>query len=286
MAKQTEEHPKISFWAFLLLGMFTGIMSGVFGVGGGFIIVPILLMLGMNQRLAAGTSVIAILPTAVVGAIGYATIGQVDWLAAILLAVGMVAGAQIGGRLLQVLPEAVLFWMFLVCLLLIIPSLFLVIPSRDAHINITVLVGILLVITGLVVGILSALLGVGGGIVMVPILVLLFGANDLIAKGTSLLMMIPGSLSATVINYRHRNVDLKAAAIVGITASVFSPAGIWLAKLITPQQSNFAFSILLIFTVIQLIARRYPYLVRFGKGYKKDTVELDTPDPNTPDPRD
>lgn len=260
--------PRLSPMSLLLIGAFTGLMSGLFGVGGGFIIVPLLLLLGMKQKLAAGTSVIAILPTAIVGAIGYLTLGQVDWAAAILLAVGMIVGTQIGGRLLQTLPESVLFWMFLVALLLIIPSLFLIVPSRDAHIDITVIVGILLVITGVIVGILSALLGVGGGIVMVPVLVLLFGANDLVAKGTSLLMMIPGSISATIVNYQNKNVDLRAAAILGITASVVSPLGIWIAEFITPKQSNYAFSLLLIFTAIQLVARRYPHWVRFGKKEK------------------
>lgn len=260
--------PRLSPMSLLLIGAFTGLMSGLFGVGGGFIIVPLLLLLGMKQKLAAGTSVIAILPTAIVGAIGYLTLGQVDWAAAILLAVGMIVGTQIGGRLLQILPESVLFWMFLVALLLIIPSLFLIVPSRDAHIDITGIVGILLVITGVIVGILSALLGVGGGIVMVPVLVLLFGANDLVAKGTSLLMMIPGSISATIVNYQNKNVDLRAAAILGITASVVSPLGIWIAEFITPKQSNYAFSLLLIFTAIQLVARRYPHWVRFGKKEK------------------
>lgn len=260
--------PRLSPMSLLLIGAFTGLMSGLFGVGGGFIIVPLLLLLGMKQKLAAGTSVIAILPTAIVGAIGYLTLGQVDWAAAILLAVGMIVGTQIGGRLLQILPESVLFWMFLVALLLIIPSLFLIVPSRDAHIDSTVIVGILLVITGVIVGILSALLGVGGGIVMVPVLVLLFGANDLVAKGTSLLMMIPGSISATIVNYQNKNVDLRAAAILGITASVVSPLGIWIAEFITPKQSNYAFSLLLIFTAIQLVARRYPHWVRFGKKEK------------------
>lgn len=257
--------PRLSFVSLLLIGAFTGVMSGLFGVGGGFIIVPLLLLLGMPQKLSAGTSVIAILPTAVVGAIGYTSLGQVDWLAAVLLAAGMIVGTQIGGRLLQVLPDTFLFWLFLTALVLIIPSLFLVVPSRDASINITIVVGILLVITGVIVGILSALLGVGGGIVMVPTLVLLFGANDLVAKGTSLLMMIPGSISATIVNYRNKNVDLRAAAILGITASVISPLGIWLANFITPKQSNYAFSLLLIFTAVQLILRRYPNLIRRKK---------------------
>ena len=80
--------------------------------------------------------------------------------------------------------------------------------------------------------------------------------------------MIPGSISATIVNYQNKNVDLRAAAILGITASVVSPLGIWIAEFITPKQSNYAFSLLLIFTAIQLVARRYPHWVRFGKKEK------------------
>ena len=65
-------------------------------------------------------------------------------------------------------------------------------------------------------GTLAGLLGVGGGIIVVPALMLLFGASDLIAKGTSLLMMIPTAISGTVGNVRRHNVDLFAAALIGV----------------------------------------------------------------------
>ena len=63
------------------VGLLAGLMSGLFGVGGGTVIVPLLvLLLGFDQRLGAGTSLAAIVPTASVGVITYAIDGHVAWL--------------------------------------------------------------------------------------------------------------------------------------------------------------------------------------------------------------
>lgn len=238
--------PRPSIIVLSLLGAATGLLSGLFGIGGGVVLVPMLVMiLGFQQRLAAGTSVAAILPAAVVGGIGYAVQGNVDWLAAVLLAAGIIVGAQIGSFLLSRVPTGFLRWMFMAFLLGVVISLWFVVPQRDASIEITVLSGVLLVFTGLVTGVLSGLLGVGGGVVVVPILMFFFGASDLVAKGTSLIMLIPGSLSGTIGNARRRNVDLRAAVVLGISAAVLSPLGSVIATHIPPFWSNVAFSVLL-----------------------------------------
>lgn len=237
-----------------LLGAATGLLSGLFGIGGGVVLVPMLVMfLGFEQRLAAGTSVAAILPAAVVGGIGYSLQGNVDWIAAVLLAVGVVIGAQIGSYLLSRVPTGFLRWMFMAFLLGVVISLWFVIPQRDAEIDITLLTGSLLVLTGLITGVLSGLLGVGGGVIVVPVLMFFFGSSDLIAKGTSLIMLIPGSISGTLGNVRRRNVDLRSAAVLGIAASVLSPLGSVIATHIPPFWSNVAFSILLAFILGQML---------------------------------
>ncbi|MFT4232218.1 MAG: sulfite exporter TauE/SafE family protein [Leucobacter sp.] len=238
--------PRPSVLLLAVLGAATGLLSGLFGIGGGVVLVPMLVMfLGFQQRLAAGTSVAAILPAAIVGGIGYALQGNVDWLAAVLLAAGVVVGAQIGSYLLSRVPTGFLRWMFMAFLLGVVVSLWFVVPQRDAVIDIDLVTGSLLVLTGLVTGVLSGLLGVGGGVVVVPILMFFFGASDLIAKGTSLIMLIPGSVSGTIGNARRRNVDLRAASVLGIAASVLSPLGSVIATHIPPFWSNVAFSILL-----------------------------------------
>lgn len=237
-----------------LLGALTGMLSGLFGIGGGVVLVPLLtIFLGYQQRLAAGTSVAAILPAAIVGGIGYGIQGNVDWIAALLLAIGIVVGAQIGSYLLAKVPTAALRWLFMVFLLGVVVSLWFVVPQREASIDMTVAVGTGLVGLGLITGVLSGLLGVGGGVIVVPALMFFFGANDLVAKGTSLIMLIPGSISGTLGNFRRGNVDMRAALVLGIAASILSPLGSVLATMITPFASNVAFSLLLAFVLGQML---------------------------------
>ncbi|MBK0418924.1 sulfite exporter TauE/SafE family protein, partial [Leucobacter sp. CSA1] len=237
-----------SVFALLLVGVAGGLLSGLFGIGGGTIIVPALaLWLGMPQKLSAGTSVAAILPTAVVGAVSYVVQGHYDLIAALCLAVGIVAGAQLGAHLLAKLPTGTIQWGFMVFLAIVIVSLWFVVPSRDDSLELNPLLVALLVVTGFITGILSGVLGVGGGVVVVPVLMFFFGANDLEAKGTSLLMMIPGSISATLGNIRRQNVDLRAAVFVGLAACVCVPFGTLLAAWIDPFWGNVAFSLYLVF---------------------------------------
>lgn len=243
-------------FSLLLIGVAGGLLSGVFGVGGGTIIVPALaLWLAMPQRLSAGTSVAAILPTAIVGATSYAIQGHVDWLAALCLAVGIVVGAQVGTYLLARLPVRVIQWAFMVFLAIVIVSLWFVVPQREDRIEISVLMGVMLVVTGFITGILSGILGVGGGIVVVPVLMFFFGSSDLIAKGTSLLMMIPGSISGTLGNLRRSNVDLRAAAWIGLAACVCVPFGTLFAAWIDPFWGNVAFSLYIVYLLIQMLLR-------------------------------
>lgn len=238
------------------IGLLAGLLSGLFGVGGGTVIVPFLvLFLGFDQRLAAGTSLAAIVPIATVGVISYAVHGSVAWIPALLLAAGAVVGAQIGTWLLPRLSLTVLRWAFVGFLAAVIVSLFIVIPSRDAELVLTWLSGAALIVLGVVTGILSGLIGVGGGIIVVPALMVLFGTSDLVAKGTSLLMMIPTAVSGTFGNVRRRNVDLVAAAIVGVAACTTTALGAWVATLIDPFVGNLLFAAYLVIIAVQMALR-------------------------------
>jgi uncharacterized membrane protein YfcA len=241
------------FVACIGVGLLAGLMSGLFGVGGGTVIVPLLvLILGFDQRLAAGTSLAAIVPTATVGVISYAVHGSVAWIPAVILAVGAVFGAQVGTWLLPRVSQTALRWGFVAFLVVVIVSLFFVIPSRDAELELTLVTIIGLVVLGLITGVLAGLLGVGGGIIVVPALLLLFGTSDLIAKGTSLLMMIPTAISGTVGNLRRSNVDLLAAALVGVAACTTTALGAWVATLVDPFVGNILFAAFLVFIATQM----------------------------------
>lgn len=238
------------------VGLAAGLLSGLFGVGGGTVIVPMLvLLLRFDQRLAAGTSLAAIVPTAAVGVVSYAVHGSVAWIPALILAAGAVVGAQIGTWLLARIPQNALRWGFVAFLAVVIVMLFVVVPSRDAELVLTLGSIIGVVALGLFTGIMAGLLGVGGGVIVVPALMFLFGTSDLIAKGTSLLMMIPTAVSGTVGNLRRGNVDLLAAGLVGVAACTTTAVGAWLATLMSPLVANILFAVFLAFIAVQMAVK-------------------------------
>jgi uncharacterized protein len=104
-------------------------------------------------------------------------------------------------------------------------------------------------------GIASGLFGIGGGVFLVPMLISVFGAGDLVAKGTSLLVMLPTAAVGTLTNVRGGLVDLRAGAVVGVAATAASFAGVALAFAIPPQLSGVLFAALLLVSVAQIVVR-------------------------------
>ena len=224
------------------VGLLVGVLSGMFGIGGGTVIVPALVWLGLSQRNAAATSTLAIVPTSISGVISYATGGHVDWLAAALLFCGMFVGGQVGSWLLSRLPELALRWIFVVFLVFVVVDQVSFVPSRDHQITMTVATGVCMVLLGVVIGMLAGLLGIGGGALAVPALSILFGASDLIARGTSLLAMFPNSITTSVANLKRNLVHVKAALIIGLVAAVTAPLGTWIAGEVSPRVGAIMFA--------------------------------------------
>lgn len=200
----------------LVVGAIAGLTSGLFGVGGGIVIVPALVHLaGMDQRRAQALSLVAIVPVAISGTTGYALDGQVDWAVAALIACGGIVGAVIGTEVLHRAPVRTLQIAFAVAALVTAVELFLHTPEPTGPGALTPLVGAAYVATGLAAGITAGVLGVGGGIVVVPVLTLLFGFPAVLAKGTSLAYMVPTSLIGGLRNLRSGHAELGPAMVVG-----------------------------------------------------------------------
>ena len=85
----------------IILGMVIGVLSSGSGLGGGFLVVPFLLQLGKEVKVAVGTSFIFVLMVAISSLAGHARVGNVDWKAGALLALGGILGAQAGPFILQ-----------------------------------------------------------------------------------------------------------------------------------------------------------------------------------------
>jgi uncharacterized protein len=101
----------------VVLGLGAGLLSGVFGVGGGILFVPALLALGLGQLEAEATSLLAILPTVAVGAWRQSGYGNVRWRTALVLGVSSIAGAVVGVEVATSLPETTLRRLFALLLL-------------------------------------------------------------------------------------------------------------------------------------------------------------------------
>ncbi len=93
-----------------------------------------------------------------------------------------------------------------------------------------VITGIIAVIAGLVIGLLSGLLGVGGGSIMVPVFVLGFGMSAVTATGTSLFAVIPTALTGAITHLQGKTANLKVGLSMGLGGACAAPAGVWLAQ--------------------------------------------------------
>ncbi|MBC2887935.1 sulfite exporter TauE/SafE family protein [Gordonibacter massiliensis (ex Traore et al. 2017)] len=95
------------------IGLGAGLASGYVGVGGGFIMVPLMLSLvGISMKQASGTSLIAVMLLAIPGTIEQGLLGNIDYLAGIAVAIGSIPGAVVGARLVRLVPERTLRFIF------------------------------------------------------------------------------------------------------------------------------------------------------------------------------
>ena len=244
-------------WARLgAVGLVGGFFAGIFGVGGGLLMVPLLLWwTSMDQRRASATSLLAITPAAIIGAISYGVGGVFAWLPAILVAAGSITGAQLGAWILKKIPLEPLRWGFIAFVLLSGAMLFVTVPNRDALFELSATTAALLIGLGLLMGIAAGLFGIGGGVIVIPALMLFLGQSDLVAKSVSLLAMAPGSISGSVSHLRYKTASLRDGAWVSLGAIATTPLGALVAFGLSAQAAAIMFGALTLFVAVNLIYR-------------------------------
>lgn len=254
VGNSTEPNHAASLLTVVLVGVAAGFLSGLFGVGGGILIVPGLVLIAkMDQRIAHGTSLAAVLPISISSLLSYWAHDHVDWRVAACLATGALAGAILGTKLLHLLPHRSLAIGFALLLVVTAIRLFLPLSSDPARSVLSVGQIVALVAIGICTGILAGLLGVGGGVVMVPAMMMLLNLPAAIAKGTSVAVIIPTSIMGTYRNRTKKNVDIRAASIVGAGGILSAVAGGWLSARMSDTVSNVLFATLLIVVATRLI---------------------------------
>lgn len=236
-------------------------------MGGGFLIVPLQVFWARTtQRQASGTSLTAILPIALVGAAVYYFGNrkpQIDLTVALFLVVGSVIGAYIGAHVSRRVPEHGL--KIVVALLLLVVG---VKEVNDAVMGASASITghtatrleiwhyALISAAGLAIGFLSGLTGVGGGVFLVPTMVIGFGLTQRIAQGTSLVAILPTAVVGAVAHRRHGNGDLRAAAQIASAGVPAALAGAALALWLPERVLLGLFGLFLLFAAYRTWPRR------------------------------
>ena len=211
----------------ITIGFAAGIMSGLFGVGGGIITTPAIQeVLGGAPYVAVGTPLPVIIPTAIVGGTTYARAGEVSWRAIRFAAVPGVAGAVLGAWLTSLIDP---HWLLLVTAVLIGWQAIRVGFGGDYAVRPRgTTPGWEYALLGGFTGFVSGLLGVGGGVVFVPLVTTMLGMPLKRALGTSLVLIaivaVPGTIVHAVLG--HIDWAIFLVLVIGVVPGARLGAGI------------------------------------------------------------
>ncbi len=255
----------------ILFGLIMGILTGFFGVGGGFLVVPLLnIIFGIPYNLAVGSSLCQMVGTSLSGVWRHAQLKNVDMKLGAILLFGSFMGVEVGARLLGALKlcgtkfirgqeiPAMNIWMNSIYIILLVsigtvmlietiktkrkkdsssPSLskvlgsFCLPPLVSLKVsNISKMSLWLIVGTGFFVGVLSGLLGVGGGFIMAPALIYLFGLSTILAIGTSLFQIFFTASFATISHTLKGNVNFTLVLLILCGSLIGAQIGALLTK--------------------------------------------------------
>ena len=257
---------------FVLLGSLAGFLAGLFGIGGGVILVPLFIWVfqaaGIHPdvivHLAFGTSLAIIIPTAFSSTLGHRKRGNVNWHHVTFLVYGGILGAFTGASIASALEGDSLKSLF--GLMQIVVAVNLVFshsrlpPVRDSEIPKWQLIAV-----GLAGGAFSAFFGVGGGVIAVPLMVIVLQLPIHLAVGNSSALIVVSALSgvfsyilygwgaAALPSYSFGYINFLVAGIVAPFTVVFARAGVRVASRISHDKLMKAFAVLLIIVGIKML---------------------------------
>lgn len=224
------------------LAVLVGLTLGLLGGGGSILTLPILVYVaGMETKEAIATSLLVVGVTSAVAAISHARAGRVQWRTGLLFGAAGMVGAYAGGRIAQFIPGAVLLGAF--ALMMIATAVAMLRgrkagSSRSAHDKIPL--GRVL-LDGVVVGLVTGIVGAGGGFLVVPALTLLGGLSMPVAVGTSLLVIAMKSGAGFAGYLSSVSIDWRLAAMITLAAVVGSLIGGRFANKVHPDTLRRAF---------------------------------------------
>jgi uncharacterized membrane protein YfcA len=280
---------EISINIFLILGLggMVGLLSGIFGVGGGFLMTPLLIFLGVPAPVAVGTEANQIVASSVSGVLAHWRRGNVDVkMGSILLAGGLV-GSTIGVYIFAILREIgqidLAIKLSFIVFLGIIGSLMLVestrtilrsrrpggkrrklhqhnwlhgLPFKMRFRKSKLYISALLPFgVGLLVGILSAIMGVGGGFIMVPAMIYVLGMPTSVVVGTSLFQIIFVTANVTFLqSVQTQTVDVVLAGLLLIGGVIGAQFGTRIGALLRGEQLRGLLALIVLAVCLKLVS--------------------------------
>lgn len=216
----------VASWKLILIGVVGGALGGGLGLGGGFIMVPLLLFFGFDRHRAHATSLGGMMMIAAVGAGSFGLGGQIDFGTGVLVGVGGMVGSSLGAQIMHRSAPRTLRLVFGGVLILVALRFLLGGAPQVGVLDPTPFV---LVVAGLAIGVAAGLIagvaGVGGGVVVVPGTIFLLGLTQHEAQGTSLTAIVFTSAAATLVNVRNRRILLQEGLLVGAGGAAGSIVG-------------------------------------------------------------
>ena len=271
-------------------GTLVGVLSGVFGVGGGFLLTPLLIFMGIPAPVAVASGANQVVGTSVSAVIGHWQRGNVDFAMGLVLVIGGVIGSVVGVWLFGLLKtlghiDLVINLSFVVLLGVIgalmfieslssllrklrpstpgrrprgpqVPAWTRVLPFKRRFRKSRLYISLVLPLgVGAITGVLSAIMGVGGGFIMVPAMIYLLGMPTAVVIGTSLFQIIFVTSSVTVLQaVQIQSVDIVLAMLLLVGGALGAQIGVRLGKYLPAEQLR-----ILLATLVLLVAAKTLY---------------------------
>lgn len=224
------------------LAVLVGVSLGLLGGGGSILTVPLLAYVaGMDAKQAIATSLLVVGTTSAVGAISHAKAGRVQWRTGLIFGTAGMAGAYAGGLLGQFIPGSVLLLAFAAMMIATAIAMLRGRKNSDEADGAHRIPVVKVIAEGLVVGLVTGLVGAGGGFLVVPALALLGGLSMPVAVGTSLVVIAMKSFAGFGGYLTSVAIDWRIAGMVTLAAVSGALIGARLTAIVNPDALRKAF---------------------------------------------
>jgi len=209
----------------ILLGIGVGLLSGFFGIGGGTILVPFLLFLGFETKVAIGISVVQMVFGSIYGSYLNNKKGTLDIPMVATIGIGGFAGALLSGYIVSMVSDSTLEMIFLFFATFALLRIFIQTKEHKEQKEVSKKI---LFLIGVVLGAISMTIGVGGSLILVPILVGFLHVPLKQATSAGLFFVVFSSVSGLISHTLSEHIDFQSGIIIGLASLVGVYIGIYL----------------------------------------------------------